>query len=262
MIRVCRSSATGRRKLTVLDLTCPPPCWEHRCVRSRLALAVVLVLVVPASGARAEVSARSVQAPAAGDLFVLTAAGGKLERVRGRNRVLRLVLRRPARDVTGFLDRPARTTGQQPLARFVGRWASLGFAEVPPNAAVVLADAPSDRDVLVVELSRPRLGARGRTLAFRAELLRATRRTVTGVREESGPANCRSVRASKPAHRPGRRWGSSSRCRMFRPAAWRRSLSPTPRSTRAVICSSTRTARRGSPQRRLGSFSPRRGAQP
>jgi hypothetical protein len=141
-------------------------------VRSRLALAVVLVLVVPASGARAEVPARSVQAPAAGDLFVLTAAGGKLERVRGRNRLFRLVLHRPARDVTGFSDRPARTTGQQPLARFVGRWASLGFAEVPPNAAVVLAEAPSDRDVLVVELSRPRLGARGRTLAFRAELLR------------------------------------------------------------------------------------------
>lgn len=137
-----------------------------------LALAVVLVLAVPAAGANAEVPARSVQAPGAGDLFVLTAAGGQLEPVRGRERVFRLVLRRPARDVTGFSDRPARTTGQQPLARFVRRWASLGFAEVPPNAALVLADAPSSRDVLVVELSRPRLGTRGRTLSFRAELLR------------------------------------------------------------------------------------------
>jgi hypothetical protein len=59
-------------------------------------------------------------------------------RVRGRKRLFRLVLRRPARDVTGFTDRPARGTGQQPLARFVRGWAGLGFAEVPPNAAVEL----------------------------------------------------------------------------------------------------------------------------
>jgi hypothetical protein len=90
--------------------------------------------------------------------------------------VFRLVLRRPASDVTGFTDRPARGTGQQPLARFVRSWPRLGFGEVPPNAAVVLANAPSNRDVLVVELSRPRLGAGGRTLAFRAEVLRGNPR--------------------------------------------------------------------------------------
>jgi hypothetical protein len=129
---------------------------------------------VPAADARAQVGGRPV--PAAGELFVLTAAGGELERVRGRNRLFRLVLRRPAHDVTLFTDRPARRTGQQPLARFVRGWARLGFAEVPPNAAVVLADAPGSRDVLVVELSRPRLGAGSRTLAFRAEVLRGNPR--------------------------------------------------------------------------------------
>jgi hypothetical protein len=132
----------------------------------------MLALLVPAADARAQDGAPPVQAPAGGELFVLTAAGGELERVRGRNRLFRLVLRRPARDVTGFTDRPARRTGQRPLARFVRSWARLGFAEVHPNAAVVLADAPSSRDVLVVELSRPRLGAGGRTLAFRAKVLR------------------------------------------------------------------------------------------
>jgi hypothetical protein len=89
-------------------------------VRSSVAVALMLALLVPAADARAEVRARDVRAPAAGDLFVLMAAGGELERVRGRNRLFRLVLRRPARDVTGFTDRPARGTGQQPLARFVG----------------------------------------------------------------------------------------------------------------------------------------------
>jgi hypothetical protein len=145
-------------------------------VRSGVALALMLALLAAAADADAQVRAGAAQAPAAGDLFVLTAAGGELERVRGRKRLFRLVLRRPAHDVTGFADRPGRRTGQQPLARFVRRWARLGFAEVHPNAAVVLADAPSNRDVLVVELSRPRLGAGGRTLAFRAEVLRGNPR--------------------------------------------------------------------------------------
>jgi hypothetical protein len=157
-------------------LTYWPLCWDHRRVRSSVALALMLALLLAAADAHAQVRAAPLQAPAAGDLFVLTAAGGELERVQGRKRVFRLVLRRPAEDVTGFTDRPTRGTGRQPLARFVRRWARLGFAEVHPNAAVVLADAPSNRDVLVVELSRPRLGAGGRTLAFRAEVLRANPR--------------------------------------------------------------------------------------
>jgi hypothetical protein len=135
-------------------------------------MALLLALLVAAGDARADVSAQATQEPAAGELFVLTAAGGELERVRGQNGVFRLVLRQPARDATGFTDRPARRTGQHALGRFVDRWAKLGFAEVPPNAAVVLADAPGSRDVLIVELSRPRLGPGGRTLTFRAELLR------------------------------------------------------------------------------------------
>jgi hypothetical protein len=55
-------------------------------VRS-VALALMLALLVPAADVRVQVRARPVQAPAAGDLFVLTAAGGELERVRGRNRL-------------------------------------------------------------------------------------------------------------------------------------------------------------------------------
>ena len=134
------------------------------------------MLLLPASGASAQTQPRPFQAPAAGDLFVLTAAGGTLERMPGRSRVFELVLRRPARDVTMFTDRPARRAGEQPLGSFVRRWSGLGFRQVPPNAALVLADAPSNRDVLVVELSRPRLGAGGRTLAFRARALRGSPR--------------------------------------------------------------------------------------
>jgi hypothetical protein len=140
-------------------------------VRSCLALALVLALLVPAAGASAPAQPRPFQAPAAGDLFVLTAASGTLERAAGPSPAFELVLRRPARDVTMFTDRPARRAGEQPLGSFVRRWGRLGFADVPPNAALVLADAPSNRDVLIVELSRPRIGADGGRLAFRAEVL-------------------------------------------------------------------------------------------
>jgi hypothetical protein len=147
-------------------------------VRGCVALLAGFALLVAAAPGRGAAGSAPIQAPAAGDLFVLTAAGGKLERVPGRSRVFELVLRRPVRDVTVFTDRPARKAGDQPLGRFVRNWPRLGFGQVPPNAALVVADAPSDRDVLVLELSRPRLGEVGRTLAFRVEVLRGSPRGV------------------------------------------------------------------------------------
>ena len=133
---------------------------------SRVALVVVLALLAPAAAAHAGVG----QPP--GDFFTLTAAGGQLERVPGRSGVFNLTLRRPARDVTFFTDRPARRAGELTLGSFVRRWSRFGFRAVPPNAALVVANAPSDRDVLVVEFSRPRLSAGGRRVSFRAVALR------------------------------------------------------------------------------------------
>jgi hypothetical protein len=151
---------------------------EGSVARGCVALVAGFALLVAAAPASAAAGSAPIQAPVAGDLFVITAGGGKLERVPGRSRVFELVLRRPARDVTMFTDRPARQAGERPLGRFVRGWARLGFGRVPPNAALVVADAPSDRDVLALELSRPRLGAGGRTLAFRVEVLRGSPRGV------------------------------------------------------------------------------------
>ena len=107
--------------------------------------------------------------PGVGDLFVLRAGGGELERVRAG--VFELVLRRPASRVTVFTDRPQRVVREQRLRSFVKGWNGLGFGADPPNAALSIAGAPAARDVLVVEISRPRLGAGGRTLRFRARPL-------------------------------------------------------------------------------------------
>jgi hypothetical protein len=85
--------------------------------------------------------------------------------------VFELVLHRSASAVTVFSDRPQRLVREQRLRSFVNGWERLGFAADPPNAALSIAGAPRTRDVLVLELSRPRLGAGGRTLRFRARPL-------------------------------------------------------------------------------------------
>ena len=93
-----------------------------------------------------------------GSLFVLPGGSGTLKRERGR---LRLVLS-DAGPVSSFTDRPERRADSMSLRRFVRRWRALGFVADPPNAALVLDAAPRSRDVVVLELGRPRLGRRGR----------------------------------------------------------------------------------------------------
>jgi hypothetical protein len=144
-------------------------------MRARPQAAVLLIVGVSvALGATAAVSAgnessRSAQR-ATDDLFVQTARGGTLTPVPGRRGIFRLVLRRPHHDVTVFSDRPQRLAGSESLAAFVRRWRARGFVSDPPNAALVLADAPASRDVVILELSRPRQTRR--SLSFRARLVK------------------------------------------------------------------------------------------
>ena len=128
--------------------------------------------------------------PGVGELFVLRAGGGELERVRAG--VFELVLRRPASAVTAFSDRPRRVVREQRLRSFVNGWNGLGFGADPPNAALSIAGAPSARDVLVFEISRPRLGAGGRTLRFRARPLAG--KPDASLRRFAGRADRVSVR--------------------------------------------------------------------
>jgi hypothetical protein len=74
--------------------------------------------------------------------------------------------------VTVFTDRPVRRAGHRKLSSFIRDWNRLGFRGDPPNAAMVIADAPNSRDVLVVTLSKPKLRADG--VAFRAKVVRGS----------------------------------------------------------------------------------------
>jgi hypothetical protein len=128
-----------------------------------------LITLAAASPAGAQDLPDAKPIPGVGELYVLRAGAGEIKRVRPG--VLELVLRRPASRVTVFTDRPQRGVREQPLRSFAKGWSGLGFGADPPNAALSIAGAPSARDVLVFEVSRPRVGAGGRTLRFRARPL-------------------------------------------------------------------------------------------
>jgi hypothetical protein len=107
---------------------------------------------------------------ASGSLFVVSGQSGELtpvERQRGR---YDLVLRSLGH-VTSFTDRPARRADTLSPGRLVRRWRAFGFVEEPPNAALVLADAPRANDVVILELGRPRLVRSRRAMALRARLV-------------------------------------------------------------------------------------------
>jgi hypothetical protein len=128
-------------------------------VLARLALLALLafaLLVAAAPAVRAAPAGVAQASP--GSLFVLPGGSGTLQRERGR---LRLVLS-DAGPVSSFTDRPERRADSLSLRRFVRRWRALGFEADPPNAALVLDGAPRSRDVVILELGRPRLGRHAR----------------------------------------------------------------------------------------------------
>jgi hypothetical protein len=112
------------------------------------------------SGGSSQYGAHQSAQRAVEGLFVQTARRGTLRRVPGRRGVFRLALARAHRQVTVFSGRPQRRAGAESLSAFVRRWRARGFASDPPNAALVVAGAPASRDVVIVELSRPRPGPR------------------------------------------------------------------------------------------------------
>jgi hypothetical protein len=109
-----------------------------------------------------------------GSLFVVSGDAGSLKPVVGRGGDFELALRGVG-SVTSFSDRPVRRARDVSPARLVRDWGRLGFVDDPPNAALVIDDAPSDRDVLIVELGRPRLVPSARAVRLRARVVSGRR---------------------------------------------------------------------------------------
>lgn len=131
-------------------------------------LAVAVLAVVGAGGSATPAAADT---PSSSLLFVQETSGGELVKLAKDRYELRLdgVSTR----VTTFTDRPGRRAGTEAAAQFVRRWASRGFRADPPNAALVVEGAARRSDVMVLELSRPRLDAAKRRLVYAARPVRA-----------------------------------------------------------------------------------------
>jgi len=128
--------------------------------RVRLAAGGLLAAAAVAALAGTPAAAGAPLPAGAPALFVAGGDQGELRPVAGKPGRFVLDLS-GAGVVTSFTDRPARAAGTESLAGFVNRWRARGFAADPPNAALELPGAPSGRDVVIVELTRPRLVGKG-----------------------------------------------------------------------------------------------------
>jgi hypothetical protein len=99
-----------------------------------------------------------------GQLFVASGSGGTLEPQDAEHQFT-LTLGQAHDSVSVFTDRPERKAGTESLADFAAAWDKRGFAETPPNAAVVWGKDSSSR---VFELSDPAYDAASDTLTFTA----------------------------------------------------------------------------------------------
>jgi hypothetical protein len=121
------------------------------------AVIAALSVLAGCGGGGGDASSTSASATSSpeGDLFTQNTHTGSLEPISGRDDVFTLTLDQPAPDVTVFTDRPARSASTESLADFVDGWGKRGFAEDPPNAALVLDQEPDDADTAIFELADP-----------------------------------------------------------------------------------------------------------
>jgi hypothetical protein len=127
----------------------------------------VAAFLVALSSLAATPAAASAEPPSL--LFVQETSGGELIRIAaGRYKVRLLGV---SRGLTTFTDRPSRRAGHESVRAFVSRWAGRGFASDPPNAALVVHDAPASSDVTMLTLSHPRYDRARRTLTYTARPL-------------------------------------------------------------------------------------------
>ena len=116
-------------------------------------------------------------APTAADVASMTEVLGVVSARGGSFDGKRLTLTGVQPQVTWFSDRPAREAGLLPVS---GLSEAFFARQVPPNAAVVIEGAPASRDVVVVELSKPRYDAKAHQFSFAAKQVAADR-VFTGM---------------------------------------------------------------------------------
>jgi hypothetical protein len=139
-----------------------------RCVAIiALMVASVAVFVAPSAGAApsggSDAPTASAPPPNASVLGVIEAAKGRFD---GR----RLSLTKVQPNAVWFTDRPIRKAGTFDIDQLLE---VLFTGDDPPNAALEFVTAPAERDVVIVELTRPRYDRTAGTLSFATTLVGA-----------------------------------------------------------------------------------------
>jgi hypothetical protein len=97
-------------------------------------------------------------------LFVQEAAGGSL--VSGKNGTMTLTLNGVRDDTVYFSDRPARVSGVIDTNLFVH--CSMFSGNNPPNAALMIPDAPAANDTVILTISNPQYDKTNGILTYTA----------------------------------------------------------------------------------------------
>jgi hypothetical protein len=120
-------------------------------------------------------------------LFVQSFESGTFAPVAGSPGSFTLTLARGLGQTVYFSDRPERVFGSAPTAAFLK---GMPFGpDNPPNAALVLEAAPSDTDVVVMELTNPVYDEATKTATYDAKVLADYQKLgVTFQEEPKGPA--------------------------------------------------------------------------
>lgn len=140
---------------------------------SAIASLSLLPVIAPTMAAADEATPSNELTPSTVELlFVQTARDGTLRPVKGEQDVYTLTLRGVASRVTSFTDRPLRATSPISVEEFLQNWDGGSFETDPPNAALVVDDAPRSRDTFVVELTAPDYDAKRDVLRYTATLIR------------------------------------------------------------------------------------------
>jgi len=100
-------------------------------------------------------------------LFIEEGQSGSL--VKGQDNTLTLTIHGVRDDTVFFSDRPARISGLIDTGLF--STSSLWYESNPPNAALMLPDAPETNDTVILTVSNPRYDKEKSTLVYSAALV-------------------------------------------------------------------------------------------
>jgi hypothetical protein len=176
-------AASARAGLTVGRPSAEKPAMNPFASKVLIVCAVVIGLAV--CSASAATAAPSGDQPKGSLLYVQQTSGGSIERL--GHGVYRLRLTGISPRVSTFTDRPRRRAGSQGIEGFVHKWRANGFAADPPNAALVLDQAPASRDVALLTLSHPHYNRAKQTLTYRATPLHGREPALASFARRADP---------------------------------------------------------------------------